>query len=107
MKIRDLNEASLEGTVVDNPVLVDANDKRALNFVVESRVYTDGEERYYRHGCVLWGDLIDRYEKYIRNGIFLRMKGHLQSGILSYVDNGIAKTLYYDKINVKFLEADA
>ncbi len=102
--IKDLNKVFLEGTVVGNPVLVEANGKKALNFVLESMVDVEGQEKFYRHGCVMWDNAIAKFEDKVVNGTYLRVEGHLQAGVLNYIDGEDAKVLYYDKVNVKFLE---
>lgn len=101
--MKDLNKVFLEGTIIGNPILVESNGKQALNFTIESMVTQD---KFFPHGCVLWDDAITKYGHFIKNGNFIRVEGHLQSGVLNYVEDGEAKVLYYDKTNVKFAEVE-
>jgi len=102
----DLNLVLVEGVVVGNVVVSTAPDgKKAINFEVESkRTHVEKGDMYYRHQVVLWDKLVDKVGDKIVNGLFVRVRGHLQQGKFNYTDEGMQKSFAFDKIAADFVE---
>lgn len=97
--ISDMDLILLEGTVIGTPYKSTVGEKTALNFMVETMRHSSYGEKTYIHSVVIWNKLADEFEGKIKNGAYIRGRGHLQVNKLTYkdIETGEVKTMEYDK----------
>ena len=104
--ISDMDLVILEGTVIGTPFKSMVGDKTALNFTIETMRHSNYGDKTYNHQVVLWNKLADEFESKIKNGVYIRGRGHLQVNKLTYkdIETGEIKTMEYDKVSLDYIE---
>lgn len=101
--ISDQNRVELEGTVVYTPEVVETNGRRAMNFLIENHRITKGGETRFRYNCVAWGTMVDKVQDKLKEGVFVRVNGHLQDNVLELPDG---RLFHYSKTCADYIEFD-
>jgi single-stranded DNA-binding protein len=104
--VPDENLVLIEGVVTGNPSKSETLDGRvAGNFDIESkRINSEGVEKFYKHTIVVWDKTMNRVWEHIKNGTYCKIRGHLQSSRLSYLEDGVQKSIAYDKVCADYIE---
>lgn len=97
----DLNRVTLEGTVVFTPELVENGGKKVVNFLVENVRHSGDKETRFKYNCVAWGTVAEKIIGRLKEGVYLRITGHLQDNTLPMPDE---KLFHYAKTCVDFVE---
>jgi single-stranded DNA-binding protein len=102
--INNENEVRIEGYVFQTPEEYTAEgNKRVANFAIENQRYSEDKIDKQLYNCVIWNKQLDKYGDMIKEGNFVRIKGHLQSNTLELADG---KRFKYAKICVDHMEAE-
>jgi hypothetical protein len=106
--VNDENLVLLEGVITGNIYKSDNGGKVALNFTIESKKYnSEGEERNYPHPVVVFDPLSTKYESRIKNGTYVKGRGHLMAQTISIVDDaGKTSSRAIDKVVLDYIETD-
>ena len=99
----NINMVILEGRVLYTPELTENNGKKALNFLIENVRSNKERETHFKYNCVAWGALAERIEHRVKEGVFLRITGHLQDNVVELADG---KIFHYSKTCVDYIEFD-
>lgn len=93
--INDLNSAMLEGTIVGDIFVSEKDDKKAMNFIVRCERVVEGRIESWMHPIVAWNFVTDKYKDSLKDGMYVRIRGHLQNGSCI---NEEGKRIVYSKI---------
>ena len=97
----DLNRVDLEGTVVFTPEIVENNGKKVVNFLIENVRKSRDKETRFKYNCVAWGAVAEKVIDRLKEGVFIRITGHLQDNTMLMPDE---KLFHYAKTCVDYIE---
>lgn len=99
--ISDLNRVDLEGTVMFTPEVVEKDDKKAINFLIENCREGKNGIMKFRYNCVVWGTSVEKVQDRLKEGAYVRIRGHLQDNTLDLPDG---KVFHYTKPCADYIE---
>jgi hypothetical protein len=104
----DNNFTLLEGIVTGNVYTSESNGKLALNFTIESRkMSAERGEQFFPHSVVMFDPLASKMKDQIKNGVFVKTRGHLLSQSVTVLDSdGKATPRVIDKVVIDFCQFD-
>ena len=100
----DQNLVLLEGTIIGSVDEQVTGDTRALNFTIESKKGTRNGDKFFRHQIVVWNKTATEVCEKVKNGVYVRIRGHLQQSQLVVGEGDTAKVVYFDKACADFIE---
>lgn len=104
--MKSLNHVQLIGNVTRDPEIktTDSGAKLATLSIATNRVWKDketGEKKQEAdfHNLVVWGNLVDVFERYVKKGNPIYVSGELKTR--SWDDKDSGKKMYRTEINVR------
>lgn len=91
----NMNRVDLEGTIVFTPEITEKDGKKAINFLVENERKSRTGVSRFKYNCVAWGSVAERIFTQMKEGVFVRIAGHLQDNVLVLPDG---KQFHYSKV---------
>jgi len=104
-EIEDMNLVLLEGTVISTVNIQDDGNKKAINFALEvQKNSSTGAPKFFKHNVVAFNTLVDRFRDVIKNGSYVRVRGHLIEASLAVGEGEQAKIVVFSKVCADFIE---
>ena len=104
--INDDNDVRLSGIIVGNVYKADSSGRLALNFTIEWSKYGASGEKFYRHTVVCFDPIASKIEPSLKNGVFVKCRGHLLSQSLIILEDGKPVPRDIDKVSIDYIEVE-
>ena len=101
--INDINSVMLEGTVVGDVFISEKDDKKAMNFMLRCDRFIDGRMESWMHPIVAWNYVAEKHLDDVKDGVYVRIRGHLQNGSFEKEDG---KRITYSKVCADKIEVE-
>ena len=103
--INDENEVRLQGTIRGTPRFnTSPSGKGCLNVTIDQLKYVGGEKRYFSVDVVLFEPMANMYKDVLKDGMYVKVDGHLIGQDISITVGGETKVVKTMKPVCSFLQ---
>jgi single-stranded DNA-binding protein len=99
--INNKNFVELEGKIFHTPEVKETEGKKVVNFAVCNERHTSHGTDMRIYNCVAWNVVAEKFGEDLKEGLFVRITGHLQANTLQLESGDI---FHYSKVCVDNIE---